>query len=68
MLPADGKKPARAPDVVVAAQPAELVVTNGKPALQPVKGVNLLSVANADHALFVSAFREGRIGAVDAVR
>ncbi|CAE6686867.1 hypothetical protein R70006_00133 [Paraburkholderia domus] len=53
MLPADGKKPAQAPDVVVAAQPAELVVTNGKPALQPVKGVNLLSVTNADHALFV---------------
>jgi hypothetical protein len=53
MLPADGKKPAQAPDVVVAAQPAELVVTNGKPSLQPVKGVNLLSVTNADHALFV---------------
>ena len=53
MLPADGKKPVQAPDVVVAAQPAELVVTNGKPSLQPVKGVNLLSVANADHALFV---------------
>jgi hypothetical protein len=48
MLPADGKKSAQAPDVVTAAQPAELVVTNGKQALQPVKGVNLLSVPNAD--------------------
>ena len=48
MLPADGKKSAQAPDVVIAAQPAELVVTNCKPALQPVKGVNLLSVPNAD--------------------
>ena len=53
MLPADDKKPTQAPDVVVAAQPAELVVTNGKPALQPVKGANLLAVTNADHALFV---------------
>jgi hypothetical protein len=48
MRPADGKKSAQAPDVMIAAQPAELVVTNGKPALQPVKGVNLLSVPNAD--------------------
>ncbi|MFM0000909.1 MULTISPECIES: hypothetical protein [Paraburkholderia] len=48
MLPADGKKSAQAPDVMIAAQPAELVVTDGKPALQPVKGVNLLSVTNAD--------------------
>lgn len=53
MLPADGRKPAQPPAVVVAAQPAELVVTTGKPSLQPVKGVNLLSVSNADHALFV---------------
>jgi hypothetical protein len=53
MLPSDDKRPAHAPDVIVAAQPAELVVTDGKPSLQPVKGVNLLSVANADHALFV---------------
>jgi hypothetical protein len=48
MLPADGKKSAQAPDVVIAAPPAELVVTNGKPALRPVNGVNLLSVTNAD--------------------
>src|ERR1700693_3919746 len=41
MFPAAAKKPAQAPDVVVAAQPAELVVTNGKPSLQPVKGTNL---------------------------
>jgi hypothetical protein len=53
MLPSDGKRPVHAPDVVVAAQPAELVVTDGKLSLQPVKGVNLLSVTNADHALFL---------------
>ena len=39
--------------MVVAAQPAELVVMNGKPSLNPVKGVDLLAVSNADHALFV---------------
>ena len=33
---------------MIAAQPAELVVTNGKPALQPVKGVILISVTNDD--------------------
>ncbi|MDN7183149.1 hypothetical protein M0D69_35090 [Caballeronia sp. SEWSISQ10-4 2] len=31
MLPSDDKRPAHAPDVIVAAQPAELVVTDWKP-------------------------------------
>lgn len=54
MLPSDGERAAQAPDVIVAASPAELVVTSGKPALQPVEGTNLLSVSNADHVLFIA--------------
>lgn len=53
MLPTSGKKPATAPAVLIATEPTELVVTDGQPAMQPVDGVNLLTVGNADHALFL---------------
>ena len=53
MLPADGKRPARAPAILFATQPTELVVTSGAPQMAPVSGVSLLTMANADHAVFV---------------
>ena len=54
LLPHDGKAPYRAPAVVVSTVPAELLVTVGQPELRPVPGTSLLSVANADHALFMN--------------
>ncbi|WP_455284506.1 carbohydrate-binding family V/XII [Cupriavidus necator] len=53
MLPADGKRPARAPAIVFATQPTELIITSGAPQMAPVSGVSLLTVTNADHAVFV---------------
>jgi len=53
MLPADGKKPARAPAVLMVTGAAELVITNGEPQMTPVAGVGLLTVSNADHAVFL---------------
>ncbi|SDD66822.1 hypothetical protein SAMN05216345_11352 [Cupriavidus sp. YR651] len=53
MLPANGKKPARAPEILLVTQPAELIVTTGAPQMAPVGGVNLLTISNADHAVFV---------------
>lgn len=53
MLPADHKKPAQAPTIVMSTQPAELVVTTGAPQMTPVTGAGLLTVSNADHAVFV---------------
>ncbi len=53
MLPASGKPPAQAPAVLLATQPAELVVTSGEPKMTPVGGTSLLTVSNADHAVFV---------------
>lgn len=53
MLPADNKKPAQPPAVLLATGPAELIVTRGAPQMMPVSGVGLLTVANADHAVFV---------------
>ena len=53
MLPADGKKAPQPPAVLVATKPTELVVTDGPPKPLPVAGTTLLSVSNADHALFV---------------
>lgn len=53
MLPADGRKPAQAPAVLLATGPAELIVTTGAPQMAPVAEVGLLTVANADHAVFV---------------
>ncbi|CAG2152587.1 carbohydrate-binding family V/XII [Cupriavidus plantarum] len=53
MLPADGRKPATAPAVLLSTRPAELIVTSGAPQMMPVDGVSLLTVSNADHAVFV---------------
>ncbi|KAI3609736.1 RTX toxins and related Ca2+-binding protein [Cupriavidus necator H850] len=53
MLPADGKRPARAPAILFATQPTELVMTSGAPQMTPVSGVGLLTMSNADHAVFV---------------
>ncbi|AYC34876.1 carbohydrate-binding family V/XII [Pseudomonas cavernae] len=53
LLPADGKQAAQAPSIVLASQPSELIITSGAAQLSPVAGVGLLTLANADHAVFV---------------
>ncbi|MGT2510248.1 carbohydrate-binding family V/XII [Cupriavidus basilensis] len=53
MLPADGKRPASAPAVLVSTSPTELIVIDGTPKLSPVAGVGLLTVTNTDRAVFV---------------
>ncbi|WP_343712422.1 hypothetical protein [Inquilinus sp.] len=53
LLPEDGKAPATPPALLVATGPTELVLTGGPPQLVPVAGVGLLTMANADHAVFV---------------
>ncbi|MBB4861764.1 hypothetical protein HNP46_000601 [Pseudomonas nitritireducens] len=53
LLPKDGKKPAKAPALLVATQPTELIVSDGTAQMAPVDGVSLLSMNNADHAVFV---------------
>ena len=53
MLPADGKRAAKAPAVLIATEPTELVLTDGPQKLTPVDGISLLTVANSDHAVFV---------------
>nr|WP_315596605.1 carbohydrate-binding family V/XII [uncultured Cupriavidus sp.] len=53
MMPADGKKPPRAPTVLMATKPAELIITTGEPQMTPVSGGGLLAMSNADHAVFV---------------
>ncbi|QRY80503.1 carbohydrate-binding family V/XII [Pseudomonas sp. PDNC002] len=53
LLPKNGKKPAKAPAVLVATQPTELIVSEGTAQMAPVDGVSLLTMQNADHAVFV---------------
>lgn len=53
MLPSDGVTPARAPAVLMTTQPAELIVTNGAPQFVALEGTKLLTLANADHAVFL---------------
>ncbi|NPT37978.1 carbohydrate-binding family V/XII [Paraburkholderia xenovorans] len=53
LMPANGQRPARAPVVLFATEPTELIVTDGQMKLTPVEGVSLLTVANSDHAVFV---------------
>ncbi|SAK88561.1 carbohydrate-binding family V/XII [Caballeronia ptereochthonis] len=53
MTPQGGKPAPQAPAVLLATHPAELVVTDGPLKLEPVAGVNLLTVTNTDHAIFV---------------
>jgi hypothetical protein len=54
MLPGDGKPSTVIPQVLVETSPAELVITSGAPELAPVQGTNLLSMTNADHAVFMN--------------
>lgn len=53
MMPADGKKPPRAPVVLMATRPAELIQTSGEPQMTPVGGTSLLTMSNADHAVLI---------------
>lgn len=53
LLPKDGKRPAKAPGILIATQPTELIVSEGTAQMTPVDGVSLLSMSNADHAVFV---------------
>ena len=55
LLPADGKPAQSAPALLVATQPTELVLTNGQPQIAPVDGTSLLTMTNADHAVFIVA-------------
>ena len=54
LMPHDGKAPHRAPDIEVSTVPAELLITIGQAELRPVPGTSLLSVTNADHAVFMN--------------
>ncbi|HTK02207.1 MAG TPA: carbohydrate-binding family V/XII, partial [Bordetella sp.] len=53
MLPRDGKPSTVVPQVLVETSPAELVITSGVPEFAPVQGTSLLSMTNADHAVFM---------------
>jgi hypothetical protein len=55
LLPPDGKPPPSAPALLVATQPVELVLTTGQPEIAPVDGTSLLTMTNADHAVFIVA-------------
>lgn len=44
---------AKPPMVIVSSSPAELVLIKGTAQMRPVQGTSLLSVSNADHALFM---------------
>ncbi|MEN4921904.1 carbohydrate-binding family V/XII [Achromobacter spanius] len=54
LMPHGGKPPQRAPDIEVSTVPAELLITIGQAELRPVTGTSLLSVTNADHAVFMN--------------
>lgn len=53
MLPEDGKRPASPPAIMIATTPTELIQTKGTAELQPVAGTSLLTMTNADHAVFM---------------
>lgn len=53
MLTADGKRPSAAPSILIATVPTELIQTKGAAEMAPVPGTSLLTMANADHAVFV---------------
>jgi hypothetical protein len=54
MLPGDGKPSTVIPQVLVETRPAELIITSGAPEFVPVQGTSLLSMSNADHAVFMN--------------
>ncbi|MBL0057770.1 MAG: hypothetical protein IPP35_01270 [Elusimicrobia bacterium] len=50
----NAKKPSgAAPEVVIRHEPAELFVSKGQPQFEPLKGVNLLHVANSDQNILM---------------
>ncbi|OYY80766.1 MAG: hypothetical protein B7Y61_15130, partial [Rhizobiales bacterium 35-66-30] len=53
LLAQDGKPITPPPAIYVSATPTELVQTNGQPQMLPVAGTGLLSMSNADHAVFM---------------
>ncbi|WP_051356710.1 carbohydrate-binding family V/XII [Azorhizobium doebereinerae] len=53
LLSQDGKPVTPPPAIRVATEPTELIQTNGQPELLPVDGTQLMSMKNADHAVFM---------------
>ncbi|WP_341988366.1 carbohydrate-binding family V/XII [Azorhizobium sp. AG788] len=53
LLSQDGKPVTPPPAIIVATQPTELIQTEGQPELLPVAGTALMTMKNADHAVFM---------------
>ncbi|TCT03262.1 carbohydrate-binding family V/XII [Aquabacter spiritensis] len=53
LLSQDGKPITPPPAILVSTVPTELVQTNGQPQMLPVSGTSLLTMSNADHAVFM---------------
>lgn len=53
LLNHDGKPITPPPAILVTTQPTELIQTQGQPEMLPVAGTNLLTMNNADHAVFM---------------
>ncbi len=53
LLNKDGKPITPPPAILVSTEPTELVQTNGQPQMLPVAGTQLLTMSNADHAVFM---------------
>ncbi len=53
LLSADGKAITPPPAILVTTVPTELIQTDGQPQMLPVVGTNLLTMNNADHAVFM---------------
>lgn len=53
-VPGKADKKAKAPDILVATVPTELVVTEGEPKLVPIEGIDLQYVDNTKSHLFMS--------------
>lgn len=53
LLDSKGKPITPAPAILASTKPTELIQTQGQPQMQPVPGTNLLTMSNADHAVFM---------------
>lgn len=53
LLNKDGKPVVPPPAILVSLVPTELIQTNGQPQMLPVAGTQLLTMKNADHAVFM---------------
>ncbi|MFS8036928.1 carbohydrate-binding family V/XII [Xanthobacter sp. AM11] len=53
LLNQDGKPITPPPAILVTTRPTELIQTDGQPQMLPVAGTNLLTMNNADHAVFM---------------